>query len=117
ELRAFELTWEEWKAAGDLHDILKVLKDATLYFSCAGTPTLATVIPAMDVINMVFAMAAVNNIKFLAPIHASLLVAKGMLNHYYQLTDDSDVYRIAIVLHPVHKLDYFEQVKWEHAWI
>ncbi|PBK68119.1 hypothetical protein ARMSODRAFT_888390 [Armillaria solidipes] len=117
DLRAFELSWEEWKAVGDLCDMLKVLKDATLYFSHAGTPTLATVIPAMDVIDKVFATAAVNNTKFSAPIRASLLVAKRTLNRYYQLTDDSDVYRIAMVLHPVHKLDYFKQAAWEPVWI
>ncbi len=74
----------------------QVLKDATLYFLHAGTLTLTTVIPAMDIINKVFAMATVNNTKFLAPIHASLLVAKRTLNWYYHLTDDSDIYHIAM---------------------
>ncbi|SJL04353.1 uncharacterized protein ARMOST_07719 [Armillaria ostoyae] len=40
-----------------------------------------------------------------------------MLNWYYQLTDDSDVYHIAMVFHPIHKLDYFEQAGWKLAWI
>ncbi len=114
----FELSQEEWKAAWDLCDMLKVmiiftsscfflshhhhpllllvLKDATLYFSCTGTPTLTTMIPAMDMIDKVFTTAAVNNTEFSAPIWSSLLVAKKTLNQYYQLTDNSDVYRIAM---------------------
>ncbi|PBK85575.1 hypothetical protein ARMGADRAFT_941876, partial [Armillaria gallica] len=95
--------------------LLPVLKDATLYFSCIRTPSLATMIPAMDMIGKVFATAAVNNTEFLATIQSSLLVAKKTLNWYYQLTDNSDVYRIAMVCHPVHKLDYFEQARWEPA--
>ncbi len=47
---------------------LPVLKDATLYFSHLGTPSLVTVIPAMDVIDKVFATAAVNDTKFSMPI-------------------------------------------------
>ncbi len=112
DLWEFKLSWEEWKAARDLCDVLKitiiftsscfflshhhhpslfqVLKDAMLYFLCAGTSSLATVIPAMDMIDKVFATAAVNNTEFLAPIRSSLLVAKKTLNQYYQLTDDSD---------------------------
>ncbi|PBK96079.1 hypothetical protein ARMGADRAFT_882892, partial [Armillaria gallica] len=99
DLHEFELSREEWKA---------VLKDATLYFSCSGTPNLATVILAMDMINKVLAMAAVNDMEFSAPIWSSLLVAKQTLNRYYCLTDDSDLYRIAMILHPVHKTQYFE---------
>ncbi|KAK0438183.1 uncharacterized protein EV420DRAFT_1220136, partial [Desarmillaria tabescens] len=117
DLHAFELSRDEWKAVQDLCDVLKVLKDATLYFSRSGIPSLATVIPAMDVIDKVFATAAVNDTKFSAPIRASLLVAKQTLNQYYHLTDDSDLYRIAMILHPVHKLVYFEKANWEPIWI
>lgn len=48
--------------------LLQVLKDATLYFSCLGTPSLATVILAMDIIDKVFATAAVKNTEFSASI-------------------------------------------------
>ncbi|KAG1852961.1 hypothetical protein C8R48DRAFT_564865, partial [Suillus tomentosus] len=39
------------------------------------------------------------------------------LNRYYQLTDTLEVYRIAMVLHPCHKLTYFRRAKWEDTWI
>ncbi|KAG2739686.1 hypothetical protein P692DRAFT_201669890, partial [Suillus brevipes Sb2] len=92
-LRKFELADNEWEIARQLCD---VLKDATLFFS-RSTPNLATVIPAMDLIDQ--------------------QIAKKTLDRYYQLTDKSEVYRIAMVLHPRHKLSYFKSAGWEDAWI
>ena len=63
-----------------------------------------------------------------------LAIGLNLLNKYYSLTDNSDVYRIAIgmvsltddmhvlissflVLHPRYKLCYFEKLEWEPEWI
>ncbi|THU92633.1 hypothetical protein K435DRAFT_598527, partial [Dendrothele bispora CBS 962.96] len=55
------------------------------------------------------------------PLHhsvkAALGLAKNLMNHYYQLTDDSSVYRISMVLHPGLKLEYFRQHEWEEEWV
>ncbi len=66
-----------------------------LYFSHF-TPNLATVIPAIDHIDNVLATAALNNVKFSALIHAALASAQETLNAYYNLTDESKVYQIAM---------------------
>jgi hypothetical protein len=75
--------------------------------------------------------------KFEPSIRAALGLAKKTLNCYYSATDHKDVYRIAmgmsllikvsncffssiycdIVLHPRHKLQYFEMAGWEQEWI
>lgn len=39
------------------------------------------------------------------------------LDRYYSLTDSSAIYRIAMVLHPGMKLEYFRQNEWEEEWI
>ncbi|KIM55496.1 hypothetical protein SCLCIDRAFT_30352 [Scleroderma citrinum Foug A] len=52
-LTAYTLDNHEWELLGQLHDVLKILKDATLYFS-RGTLNLAMVIPVMDYINEKF---------------------------------------------------------------
>ncbi|KAK0437301.1 uncharacterized protein EV420DRAFT_1280747 [Desarmillaria tabescens] len=109
----YELSRSEWTALENLCD---VLKDATLYFSRA-TPNLATVIPAMDHIDHVFATASINKVGLSPPVRASLLVTKRTLNWYYSMTDESDLYRIAMVLHPRYKLDYFVEANWEAGWI
>ncbi|KZV99872.1 hypothetical protein EXIGLDRAFT_582092, partial [Exidia glandulosa HHB12029] len=115
ELRAFELSDAEWEIMGQLRDVLKVLKDATLYFS-RSTPNLATVIPAMDHIDRVLSTQSLTT-SFNPAIRASLMLAKRTLNRYYSATDWSDVYRIAMVLHPQFKLDYFKRMKWPQNWI
>ncbi|KAJ8579264.1 hypothetical protein M405DRAFT_754714, partial [Rhizopogon salebrosus TDB-379] len=111
-LRKFELTDEEWEIAGQLRD---VLKDTTLFFS-RSTPNLATVIPAMDLIDDKLTSYSHDH-KYLPAIRAAVRLAKKTLNRYYELTDTSEVYRIAMVLHPCHKLSYFKNAGWEDEWV
>ncbi|KAH9920496.1 uncharacterized protein BXZ73DRAFT_104626 [Epithele typhae] len=40
-----------------------------------------------------------------------------VLNKYYELTDSSECYRIAMVLHPGFKLEYFKTHHWQDEWI
>ncbi|KAG2086661.1 uncharacterized protein F5147DRAFT_558462, partial [Suillus discolor] len=114
-LRKFELDKDEWIIAGQLHSTLKIFKDATLFFS-RSTPSLATVIPAMDHIDEMLTNHSLNH-DYELSICAALGIAKKTLNRYYNATDQSEVYRIAMVLHPQHKLKYFERAGWERAWI
>ncbi|PPR06542.1 hypothetical protein CVT26_000705, partial [Gymnopilus dilepis] len=94
ELRDYELTSEEWKVVEQLCQILKVLKDATLYFS-RSTANLAHVIPIMDIINDRLTTSA--NDSALSPaIRTAAGLAKKTLNRYYSRTDDSETYRIAM---------------------
>ncbi|KAH8995600.1 hypothetical protein EDB92DRAFT_1794416, partial [Lactarius akahatsu] len=94
-----------------------IFKDATLFFS-QGTPNLATVILAMDHINKVLATPPSDSSHQFSPaICAALAVGKSAMNKYYNKTDHSEVYRMAMVLHPCHKLEYFKRHNWEEAWI
>jgi hypothetical protein len=110
----------------------QVFKDATLFFS-RSTPNLAMVIPAMDHIDEQLSNHALMQ-RFEPAIHAALGLAKKTLNRYYNLTDDAEVYRIAmgkfsffvlfkvinyfiLVLHPHYKLNYFRSFGWEQDWI
>ncbi|EIW62754.1 uncharacterized protein TRAVEDRAFT_114433 [Trametes versicolor FP-101664 SS1] len=91
-LRKLELTSREWMIATQLAD---VLKDATAFFS-RGTPNLATVIPAMDSINSKLATKHRDTAKYDYAIRTAMGFAKRTLNKYYELTDTSAVYRIAM---------------------
>ena len=94
ELRDLELNNADWKIAQQLRDTLKVFKDATLFFS-RGTPNLATVIPAMDLIDERLTTDSINR-TLSVPIRAALGIAKTTMNKYYTKTDLSKVYRIAM---------------------
>ncbi|KIJ09551.1 hypothetical protein PAXINDRAFT_45902, partial [Paxillus involutus ATCC 200175] len=116
-LRKFELADHEWKVVEQLHAVLKILKDTTLFFSRSSTtPNLTTVIPAMDHIDK-HLTTYVRDKSYLQSICSAVSLAKATLNRYYSLTDSSEVYRIAMVLHPRHKLAYFKTTHWEDEWI
>ena len=61
----------------------------------------------MDHIDKYLATAS-QNIKYSEAIHAALALGKHTLNHYYDKTDHSEVYRIAMgkLLH-VHFVSFF----------
>ncbi|KAH9849692.1 hypothetical protein C2E23DRAFT_683819, partial [Lenzites betulinus] len=112
-LRPFELSGEEWTLAKQLRD---TLKDATLYFS-RDTPNLAMVIPAMDHIDNYLTNNARASSSLHPAIQSALGMAKKTLNRYYKISDMSATYRIAMILHPGHKMRYFEQARWPAAWL
>ncbi|GLB43827.1 hypothetical protein LshimejAT787_1500110 [Lyophyllum shimeji] len=114
-LRAFELSAAEWEIVGQLQLTLKALKDAMLYFS-RGAPNLPYVIPVIDRIDTLFT-TALKPTENVPAMRAAIKMAKRTLNRYYSLTDGSEVYRIAMVLHPRHKLEYFERAGWKQDWI
>ncbi|KAG0692352.1 hypothetical protein DFH29DRAFT_791511, partial [Suillus ampliporus] len=96
----------EWEIIEQLQDILKILKDTTSFFSCA-TPNLVTVIPVMDLIYDKLTSYFCNK-KYVPTTCSAAHSAKETLNRYYELTDHSEVYHIAMILHPCYKLIYFK---------
>jgi len=74
--------------------VAQVFKDATSFFLYS-TSNLATVIPAMDHIDETLTTSSLNG-TYLPSIHATLSIGNKMLNHYYNKTDHSKVYRIAM---------------------
>ncbi|KAJ3765129.1 hypothetical protein FB446DRAFT_622174, partial [Lentinula raphanica] len=107
---------DEWEAVEGLVAVLKILKEATTFFSTTN-PSVAAVIPTMDAIDEAFASGIVDTTEFSGPIRHALSIGKKTLNKYYGLTDDSYIYRMAIVLHPSRKLDYFRNAEWPDSWV
>jgi hypothetical protein len=117
-----------------LTSCIQIFKDATLFFSCS-SPNLSTVIPAMDFIDETLTTQSLKDKEFSPCIRAALTLGKKTLNQYYDKTDNSEVFRIAmskyydifyflpihrytcLVLDPRHKLAYFTAAEWEAAWI
>ncbi|KAE9393960.1 hypothetical protein BT96DRAFT_828415, partial [Gymnopus androsaceus JB14] len=93
-----------------------ILKDATEFFS-SNSPNISVVIPAMDAIDEAFATGIVDGRVLSAPLRHALLLGKRTLNKYYELTDSLSIYRMAMVLHPSFKLEYFKTLQWPQEWI
>ena len=56
--------------------------------------------------------------ELLSPsVKHALAFARNSINKYYSKTDLSNVYHIAMVLHPQLKLKYFQQHGWTQDWI
>ena len=66
-----------------------------LFFS-RGTPNLTTVIPAMDIIDSMIVTTSETPYKYCLGIRAALAVGSKTMNKYYNKTDYSEVYRIAM---------------------
>jgi len=89
----------------------------------------------MDHIDKMLATSSDSLYKFSVAIRAALAIGKSAMNRYYNKTDQSEVYHIAmglvfyysnisyvlisiyLVLHPRHKLEYFKKHNWEELWI
>lgn len=86
----------------------------------------------MDAIDHAFTTASMDGDQFSLPIKIALDLGKRIMNKYYNLTDESEIYRVSIgtlsvlsvricltlviVLHPGLKLQYFKDNKWPQQW-
>jgi len=96
------------------------------------TPPVFLVIPAMDTIDCAFTTSSMDDKHFSLPIKIALELSKRIMNKYYNLTDESEIYRSSIgmllfftacfllmyatVLHPSLKTQYFKDNKWQQDW-
>jgi hypothetical protein len=76
-------------------------KKATIYFS-RETTSIAAVIPAMDRLNT--KLNRQTKEPYHPSIRAAMKLAAKKLDHYYSLTDSSDMYRIAMGMYKSYAL-------------
>ena len=113
KMQSLELDAPEWTIAKELCEtlkacvwifhpsssfhliILQIFKHSTLFFSC-NTPNISTVIPVMDHIDKHLLATSAWNMHYLAAICSALAIGKCTLNCYYNKTDHSENYRIAM---------------------
>lgn len=65
-----------------------------MFFS-QGRPNIDRVIPAMDYLDQQLTTSALN-MRYSDPIKAAITLGKKTLNRYYDLSDQSEIYRIAM---------------------
>ena len=69
--------------------------DATHFFSF-DSPLLSEVIPAMDIIDEALTTHSLDEDSLEPAIQAAVNLARKTINRYYDKTDDSECYRIAM---------------------
>ncbi|KAJ2929267.1 hypothetical protein H1R20_g7824, partial [Candolleomyces eurysporus] len=70
----------------------------------------------MDIVDCHLATCAAN--KDYAPsLRGAFALGKKLMNKYYSLSNCSEVYHIAIILHPRRKLSYFKKADWPDHWV
>ncbi|EAU89851.2 hypothetical protein CC1G_07003 [Coprinopsis cinerea okayama7 len=115
-LKQYRLSPDEWKVLEQLAPLLDGILYATKEVSKSSIPLIHEVIPFIDSLTSMFDEFIDNTERHPAVRHAALRGLK-MLNKYYSKTDKSIVYRIAMILHPGYKTNYFMTAKWEPEWI
>ncbi|KAJ7433236.1 hypothetical protein B0H11DRAFT_1939659 [Mycena galericulata] len=98
KLSSFCLTSVQWSLAKEVKDVLGIFVPATKLFSKKETPPVQPVIPMIEDIED--ALKRIINSAF------------PVLQKYHSLTDDCEVYKIAIVMCPDKKLQWFKDRGW-----
>lgn len=110
-IQQYKLSHEEWAIAQQLHNVLKVhsfpslfylsnklydkvFKDTTMFFS-QSKPNIDSVIPAIDYIDQQLTNSTLDP-KYSKSIKTAISLGKWTLNRYYDMTDHSEIYRIAM---------------------
>ncbi|OJT13075.1 Zinc finger BED domain-containing protein 4 [Trametes pubescens] len=115
-LRRFVLEDDEWTLLDEVHRLLDPFLYATKQISVSDRALVQDVIPYIDVLTS--HVDTFRNDASLSPIvRAAAQRGREILDKYYKRTDETIVYRIAMILHPRYKLQYFRDADWEEDWI
>ncbi|KAJ6545063.1 hypothetical protein DFH09DRAFT_1509464, partial [Mycena vulgaris] len=106
-LEEYALTPEQWVLAKQLCQALAVFEDITLLFSQAEVPLVYEVIPMLEALEDELTNMR-NDAALPAVIRIAAIAALLVVGKYYALSDDTDVYRIAIIMCPDKKLEWFQ---------
>ncbi|QRV90595.1 DNA polymerase [Ceratobasidium sp. AG-Ba] len=114
--RKHRLHTEDRKFIKGMIALFKPLSVVTEALSRAGVPLLADVILHFDSLEYEYANIA-NDSDQPAYMRLGAQRARVVLNKYYELTDQSDLYRAAILLHPSMRRHYLTLAEWPNDWI
>ncbi|KAG8692217.1 hypothetical protein FRC11_003774, partial [Ceratobasidium sp. 423] len=114
--RRCKLTKDELKGIRILLSLLKPLESMTLSLSRASVPMLGNVIVLYDSLNHDYSQMCRNiNLPVWACDGANC--ARLKFTKYYQKSDESVLYRLAILLNPSFRVHYLTRAEWPEDWI
>ncbi|THH18736.1 hypothetical protein EUX98_g8907 [Antrodiella citrinella] len=115
-LRRFKLFDPEWVILERIHPLLQKFVLATKIISKTNTPLIHQVIPVIDILTENL-QQTIDDRSLPKMVRRAAKRGLTVLNKYYSATDQSVMYRIAMLLHPRYKAEYFRRQQWEPAWI
>ncbi|KNF05250.1 hypothetical protein PSTG_01464 [Puccinia striiformis f. sp. tritici PST-78] len=114
--RKYYVDESDFDLACDLVEILNLFFEITLQISVAGSARLSHIVLFIDQITEHLS-TAITNKKYPPALRNACRFGLKKTNKYYSLTDSSPLYRIAILLHPSLRDEYFKLANWEPDWI
>ncbi|KNF02575.1 hypothetical protein PSTG_04174 [Puccinia striiformis f. sp. tritici PST-78] len=106
----------DFKLAHHLTEVLNPFYEITLQISIYGSARLSEIVIFIDQITKHLS-TAISGTKYPPALRNACRFGLKLTNKCYSLTDTSPLYRIAIVLHPSFRDEYFKLANWEPEWI
>ncbi|KAF5328028.1 hypothetical protein D9758_018770, partial [Tetrapyrgos nigripes] len=116
KLSHLQLDDDEWSLLEEIKPILQWFTMATSRVSTSNRPLLSQVIPLIDTLTDSLLEIQKDWSKS-ALARAGAAKAIAILNKYYSKTDDTIMYKVTMIIHPLYKLKYFKDSAWEKEWI
>ncbi|KNF01897.1 hypothetical protein PSTG_05014 [Puccinia striiformis f. sp. tritici PST-78] len=114
--REYFLDPSDFDLARDLAHVLNLFYEITLQISTSGSARLSNIVVFINQITEHLS-TAISGADYPPALRNACRIGLKTTNKYYSLTDVSPLYRIAIVLHPSFRDEYFKLVNWEPEWI
>ncbi|EFP87870.2 uncharacterized protein PGTG_14585 [Puccinia graminis f. sp. tritici CRL 75-36-700-3] len=104
--------------ARDLIEVLEPFYEITLQVSMHGAARISDIVVFIDQITShLSTIICDKKDKYPPALRNACRAGLQLTNKYYTLTDCSPLYRVAMVLHPSFKDEYFKLAKWKPEWI
>ncbi|KAK7062587.1 hypothetical protein VNI00_000075 [Paramarasmius palmivorus] len=107
-LNKFKMSEEEWELFEAIEPLLLEFVQAMQAMETNKRPLLQDVICIIDKLNNKLEAFVTDTVK---------LLGLTILDKYYAKTDDSVIYRAAMLLHPRMKTSYFTKAAWPDEWV
>ncbi|KNF06104.1 hypothetical protein PSTG_00615 [Puccinia striiformis f. sp. tritici PST-78] len=109
---------DDLELAKDLVEVLQPFYEITLQVSTPGAARISDIVVFINQITGHLSSAISERRDEYPPaLRNACCAGLQLTNKYYTLTDCSPLYRVAMVLHPSFKDEYFKLAKWKPEWI
>ncbi|EFP85026.2 uncharacterized protein PGTG_11195 [Puccinia graminis f. sp. tritici CRL 75-36-700-3] len=116
--REYHINSNNIDLARDLIEVLQPFYNITLQVSTRGGAQISDVVVFIDQITSHLSTAISKKKDDFPPaLRNACRAGLQLTNKYYTLTDCSPLYRVAMVLHPSFKDEYFKLANWNPEWI